>query len=121
VGSGAALKLIANTLFGVQVAAVAELLGRMPSLGLNADHAISLLGQTPVLSPAAKGAATLMLSDMHVPMFPIALVAKDFDYAIGDHADTMPVAAAAMEVFSTAASRGLNDANLTAVATLYQG
>jgi 3-hydroxyisobutyrate dehydrogenase len=49
-GKGAALKLIANTLFGIQVTAMAELIGRMSALGLDPAQAIELLGETPLLS-----------------------------------------------------------------------
>jgi 3-hydroxyisobutyrate dehydrogenase len=119
VGAGAALKLVANTLFGVQVALVAELIGRMPALGLTAAAAIDLLSQTPVLSPTAKGAAALMLAGQHDPMFPIDLMAKDFGYAIADQAARMPVSAATHSVYQRAQAERLGGANLTAVATLY--
>lgn len=118
-GSGAALKLIANALFGIQVAAMGELIGRMPALGLDPAAAIDLLGSTPVLSPAAKGAATLMLADRHDPMFPVDLVSKDFGYAIGAAPGAMPVTATTLAVFDRAQAAGLGDANLTAVARLY--
>jgi 3-hydroxyisobutyrate dehydrogenase-like beta-hydroxyacid dehydrogenase len=119
VSSGAALKLVANTLFGIQVTAMAELIGRMPSLGLDAAQAIDLLAQTPLLSPAAKGASGLMLADKREAMFPIDLVAKDFGYAIGDNPGRMPVATAALDVFNRAQEAGLGDQNLTAVSSLY--
>lgn len=121
VGAGAALKLIANTLFGIQVAAVAELLGRMPRFGLDPAAAIDLLGRTPLLSPAAKGAAGLMLGNAHDPLFPVELVAKDFAYAIGDAADTMPLAQAALSVFEQAQDSGLGARNLTVIAQRYRG
>jgi 3-hydroxyisobutyrate dehydrogenase len=119
VGAGAALKLMANTLFGIQVTAMAELIGRMPALGLDPTAAIALLAETPLLSPGAKGAAGLMLTGTHDPMFPVALVAKDFGYAIGDRAAQMPVSAAALSVFDRAAAQGLAEQNLTVVAQLY--
>jgi 3-hydroxyisobutyrate dehydrogenase len=119
VGSGAALKLIANALFGIQVATMAELQGRMPALGLEPATAMALLGQTPLVSPAAKGAAGLMLADRHEPMFPVELVAKDFGYAIGGAGDAMPVTRAALSVFEQAIGKGWADENLTVVARQY--
>jgi 3-hydroxyisobutyrate dehydrogenase len=119
VSSGAALKLIANTLFGIQVAAIAELIGRMPTLGLDPASAVELLAQTPLLSMGAKGAAGLMLAGRHDPMFPVELVAKDFGYAIGDSPESMPLADATLGVFRRATDAGLGDQNLTVVATLY--
>jgi 3-hydroxyisobutyrate dehydrogenase len=119
VSSGAALKLIANTLFGIQVAAMAELIGRMHALGLDPAATVDLLSQTPLLSPGAKGAAGLMLAGKHDPMFPVELVAKDFGYATGEQTAAMPVAKAALGVFRNAQDRGLGDKNLTVVSTLY--
>jgi 3-hydroxyisobutyrate dehydrogenase len=119
-GQGAALKLIANTLFGIQVTAIAELIGRMPALGLDPATAVELLAETPLLSIGAKGASALMLAGKHDPMFPVELVAKDFGYAIGDAPAQMPIAATAKTVFDEAAKAGLADANLTAVSTLYR-
>lgn len=121
IGSGTALKLIGNALFAIQVTALAELLGHMPTLGLDPATAIEQLGNTPLLSPAAKGAANLMLANRHEPMFPVELVAKDLNYGIGDAMTTMPVAAAARAVFEKALGLGLGEANLTAVAQLYRG
>lgn len=120
VGSGAALKLFANTLFGVQVAAMGELIGQMPSFSLDPARAIELLGETPLLSPAAKGAAGLMLAGSHEPMFPVELVAKDFRYALRDRGSAMPVASAAGNVFERAATSGLGSLNLTSVVGLYR-
>lgn len=117
-GAGTALKLIANTLFGTQVALLAELLGRMSEFGLAPAAAIELLGQTPLLSPTAKGAAALILARQDDPMFPVELVAKDFGYALNNTV-TMPVSAAAAQVFHRAIAQGYGAANLTAVARLY--
>ncbi|MGL5837949.1 MAG: NAD(P)-dependent oxidoreductase [Sphingorhabdus sp.] len=119
VSNGAAFKLIANTLFGVQVAAVAELIGRMKSLDLDPTSAIDLLALTPLLSGAAKGAAGLMLAGKHDPMFPVELVIKDFDYAIGEELAAMPIANVTREVFRRADEAGLQSANLTVVSSLY--
>lgn len=118
VGAGASLKLIANTLFGAQVALVAELLGRSRSLGIDPAQAVELLGMTPLLSPGAQAAAGLMLAGKDDPMFPVELVGKDLSYAI-DGAD-MPIAKAAEAVFARASEEGLLDANLTAVHRLYR-
>lgn len=119
VGSGAALKLLANTMFGIQVAAMAEILARAHELGLDGGTTFDLLSETPLLSMAAKGAASLMLADRDEPMFPVDLVAKDFRYAIGNSA--MPMAAAALGRFDAASAAGLGDRNLTAISRLGAG
>ena len=119
VGAGASLKLIANTLFGIQVTAMAELIARMKDLGLDPATAIGQLAETPLLSPAAQGASGLMLAGKDDPMFPVELVAKDFGYAIGGQPQAMPIASAALGVFETATAKGFADENLTAVRKLY--
>jgi 3-hydroxyisobutyrate dehydrogenase len=119
VGSGATLKLIANALFAVQVAAMAELIPLSGRLGLDPAQAIAMLGQTAVMSMAAKGASGLMLSNAHDPQFPVDLIAKDLRYAIGDQ-DGMAVTRATLSQFQAANTAGLGDRNLTAVALIAQ-
>jgi 3-hydroxyisobutyrate dehydrogenase-like beta-hydroxyacid dehydrogenase len=123
IGTGAAMKLAANALFGIQVAAVAELLGILEAQGVTSERAAEILATTPLLSPAAKGAATQMLSGKHAPLFPIELVEKDLGYAVRGATGTSseaPLIAASGEVFSAAISRGMGADNLTGVVQLYR-
>ncbi|MFX8565876.1 NAD-binding protein, partial [Acinetobacter baumannii] len=76
-GSGAGVKLMVNALFGIQLAAIGELIGLAKKIGLAAAKAVEILGATPVCSPAAKLAAGAMLAGNFAPMFPIELVEKD--------------------------------------------
>jgi 3-hydroxyisobutyrate dehydrogenase len=117
VGHGAALKLVANTLFAAQVALVAELIGRGRTFGLDPAAMIAALGETRLLSPAAAGAGGLMLAGRDAPMFPVDLVRKDLGYATD--AATMPVAAGAMAAFERAEAAGLGGSNISAVHRLY--
>ncbi|MEO0407483.1 MAG: NAD(P)-dependent oxidoreductase [Cyanobacteria bacterium P01_A01_bin.135] len=123
VGQGMAMKLAVNALFGVQVAALAELLGMLSGQGLSPEVAMACLNKLPVTSPAIKGAGSLMVSERHAPLFPIHLVAKDFRYvlqgvnAVGGSA---PVSQAAQEVYQAAIAQGHGDANITGVARLFQ-
>lgn len=121
VGAGAALKLAANALFSVQVAAVAELLELLRSTGVELDRAVEVLGATPVMSLAARGAAASMLTSSFAPAFPLELVEKDLGYllALGDAARA-PLSATSREVFARAVSKGLAGQNLTAVISLYR-
>lgn len=119
-GAGAAVKLAVNAMFGVQVAALAELLGALRGAGVDVARAIEIFGQTPVASPAAKGAAASMLAGNFAPMFPVRLVEKDFGYieALGT-AGQLPIAQATRGVLRAAIAAGLGDLNLTGVAQLY--
>lgn len=122
VGSGAALKLAINSLFGVQVAVMAELIALIQRCGLNVAKAIEIIAATPVCSPAAKTAANAMLAGNFVPLFPLELVAKDFSYALEMAAanDTpLPITQAAARLFTAAVARGLGGDNITGVMQLY--
>jgi 3-hydroxyisobutyrate dehydrogenase-like beta-hydroxyacid dehydrogenase len=122
VGAGMALKLAINTLFGVQVAALAEILAMLDKLGVPAARAVEIISATPTASPAAKGAMASMAAGAYTPMFPVELVAKDFAYtlvaasALG--AET-PVTAAAASTFQRGVQNGFGAEHLTAVRKLY--
>jgi 3-hydroxyisobutyrate dehydrogenase len=88
VGSGTAVKLAVNALFGIQIAALAELASATRKLGVEPARLADILGATPVLSPAGKGALGLMLAQAFAPMFPLELAEKDFRYALTAAADT---------------------------------
>lgn len=120
--AGAMMKLLVNALFGVQVAAVAELLGFARRAGLSMAAVVETLATLPVLSPAAKGAAGSMIAGSFEPQFPGALAAKDLGYVLGAAAAAggdLPVTARVHEVFAAANAQGLGAEHLTAVAKLY--
>lgn len=121
-GQGAALKLAVNALFGVQVAAIGELLGMIRKLGVEEGKAVEILGQTPVMSPAAKGVAGLMQTRNFAPTFPIDLVEKDFRYVVeaasGVDAKT-PTSAAVRDVYALAKEAGYGEDNIAGVAQLF--
>jgi 3-hydroxyisobutyrate dehydrogenase len=121
-GSGAALKLAINTLFGVQVAVLAELMGLLQHSGIDTAKAIDIITSTPVCSPAARAAAGGMLSRQFTPLFPIELVAKDFRYALAWAASfgaQLPIAQATAGIFNDAVQRGHGGDNITGVIQAY--
>ena len=122
VGSGAAIKLVVNGLFGVQVAVVAELVGFLQGCGLDGVAAMEIIGATPVCSPAVKGAAGAMLAGKFAPLFPIELVEKDFGYvaAVAEAAGAdIPVVEATREVLQGAIALGYGNDNITGLVQLY--
>ncbi|MEM6292362.1 MAG: NAD(P)-dependent oxidoreductase [Myxococcota bacterium] len=121
-GRGTAMKLAVNALFGIQVAALAELLGTLARGGIEASAAMDVLGSLAVCSPAAKGTGSLMAAKRYDPLFPVELIEKYFGYAVeASEAAGLraPVAAAARGVFAQAKDAGLGAENLVAVAKLY--
>jgi 3-hydroxyisobutyrate dehydrogenase-like beta-hydroxyacid dehydrogenase len=121
-GSSAAVKLMVNALFGVQLAVMGELIGFVQRCGFNESKAVEILSSTPVCSPAAKAAAGAMIARNFTPMFPIDLVEKDFGYLLetaeANKANT-PMTAIARHIFSEVIKQGYGDENITAVARLY--
>lgn len=123
IGSGAAIKLMVNALFGIQLAATAELLELMSRTGIDPRKAIDMIRSGPVLSQAAAGAAQAMLANNFTPMFPIDLVAKDFSYVVETASDSgaaVPLSEATRQVYEQAAEGGLGDDNITGIVQLYR-
>ena len=121
-GQGATLKLMVNALLGIQVAAMGELLGLLRRSGIDAPQAADILGTLPVLSPALKGATTLMLAGNFAPQFPVNLVAKDFRYALEAAQQVgaeLPTTQAVREVYERAAQQGHGAENIGAVVQVF--
>ncbi|MBD2308080.1 NAD(P)-dependent oxidoreductase [Chroococcidiopsis sp. FACHB-1243] len=121
-GQGMAMKLAVNALFGIQVAALAEVVGILTKNGVTSAKAIECLGELPVISPAAKVAGSLMLAQNHAPLFPIELVEKDFRYVIQTAQAveaSIPASTAVRDIYQTAIANGYGSDNITGVAQLF--
>jgi len=122
VGSGAAMKLLVNAWFGVQVAALAELLALSEKVGLGAARAMDVLAATPLTAPGLAGAGGAIVARKWGPLFPIELVTKDFGYAAGlaqrSEAE-VPLVEAARARFEAARAAGHGGDNITGVVQLY--
>lgn len=122
VGQGMLMKLAVNALFGIQVAALAEAIGLLGKDGISPEKAMACLGELPVISPAAKGAGSLMVANRHEPLFPIELVEKDLRYLIVTaqtfNAST-PASTAIHQIYQEAIAKGHSNDNITGVAQLF--
>ncbi|MEO0395263.1 MAG: NAD(P)-dependent oxidoreductase [Cyanobacteria bacterium P01_A01_bin.137] len=116
------LKLAINTLFGIQVAALSEVLGLLQKTGMTPSTAIDWLNQMPTTSPALKGIGALMAAQNYAPLFPVDLVEKDFRYAqlfaqtVGA---PVPTIEAVREVYQQAQQAGYGADNIAGIAQLY--
>ncbi|GIJ35256.1 3-hydroxyisobutyrate dehydrogenase/hypothetical protein [Micromonospora sediminimaris] len=122
-GTGVRMKLLLNSLFAVQVAAVAEQLGALHGTDLDTARAVEVLAATPVASPAAATAATAMLGHTFPASFPIDLVAKDLRYAAADAASrhvTVALTHTAADTYQQAIDRGHGQDNITGVVQLFR-
>jgi 3-hydroxyisobutyrate dehydrogenase len=117
VGTATRTKLLVNALFAIQVAALAELMAAAAQTGLAPEDLVGALAATPVLSPAARGAAGLMLAGRHGPLFPLGLVAKDLGYAAALAASAPgPLLDAVRAQVDRAIAAGRGEDNITALA-----
>lgn len=121
-GTGTWLKLTVNALFATQVAAMAEQLAVLRRAGLDVPRALDALRAMPVVSPAAAGAAGLMLARNFSPQAPVDLIAKDLAYALTSGrtcgAD-MPLTAAVHGRLAAAQAAGFGADNVVALSKLY--
>ena len=123
-GQGIAMKLAANTLLAIQLAAIAETLTVLEKSGIAPARALEIIGGFPVMSPAGKGFAGLMVAGDFAPRFTAALLAKDLRYALADateHEARIPMLAAAQNVFDGLCGMGFGDENISAVIKAYRG
>lgn len=120
-GTGALVKLSTNTLLGIQVTVIAELIGLLKRSGTDAARALTAVGSTSVWSAVAPRLAGSMLSGDFTAQFPIELIEKDFRYTLeaAGSPEAAPTIAAAHGVFQEAIARGLGDLNMTGVARLF--
>jgi 3-hydroxyisobutyrate dehydrogenase len=121
-GAGAMVKLMLNSLFGAQLAVMAELIGLAAQAGIDPARAAEIIGATPVASPAVKGAAAAMLAGQFAPAFPIDLVEKDFALVLqtgGQVAAGLPVTEAVHDAYAAAKAEGHGGDNITGIVQRY--
>ncbi len=122
VGSAAVLKLAINSLMGIQVSAIAELIAMMKNQGVNIDKALEAMSETLVWSGMIRNSSKLMLENKTAPMFPVDLLEKDLTYTLScvDSEANLPIVKATQQVFDKAKQEGLKDKNMTSVSNLYK-
>ncbi|HEB57658.1 MAG TPA: NAD(P)-dependent oxidoreductase [Gammaproteobacteria bacterium] len=121
-GSATRLKLAVNALFGIQVAALGELTAWLAAEGLDHRQTLARFAELPTTSPALAGIAALMAGEDTAPRFPIALVAKDFGYAMQaatEQGAALPLTQATQAIYRQAVDAGLGGLNINGVAELY--
>jgi len=121
VGAGALAKLITNTLMGVQLSTLAEMIGMLKRRGVDPKPVLDAVAATRVWSAHLTGDAESMLSGNFEPHFPIKLLLKDLTYTVktaGEDA-SVPTVSAARDVFQKAMDEKLGDLDMTAVVRLF--
>ncbi len=122
VGTGISMKLSVNGLFGIQVAALSEILGLLKESGIDKETAISVLNELPTTSLALKGIGMAISADNFSPLFPINLVEKDFSYLeklAESKSSAIPVVKTTTRLYQKAQVAGYGQDNIAGVAQLY--
>jgi 3-hydroxyisobutyrate dehydrogenase-like beta-hydroxyacid dehydrogenase len=100
-GSGTAMKLVANTLLGVGMQAIAESVALGQKEGLDRHRLLEVLSHTAVIAPAHLGKLSRADQGDYSPQFPIRLMNKDFGLVLETAAAAkvpMPATAAAFQM-----------------------
>ena len=107
-GSGAMMKLCANTLLGLGMQALAEAITLGLKAGLPRERLLEVLGNTAVVSPSQKSKLQNVLNGVYPPAFPLRLMAKDLKlilHTAGDLSAAMPITAVAEHVYTIEAGK----------------
>ena len=108
-GSGAAMKLVVNTLLGVGMQAIAEAVALGLRLELPRDLLLDTLAKTAVIAPAHSGKLASAKRNDYAPQFPVRLMHKDFGLVLAAAARaglSMPATEAAASINSAEATSG---------------
>ena len=122
-GSGASMKLVANSTLGALVTALGEALALADRLGLDQKDVFDVLVGSPIGSTARRYRNNVA-SSRYPPNFKLRLAVKDMDL-VHDTATRLGldlrVAEAARSWFRDAAARGLGEMDYSAVVALITG
>ena len=121
-GAGTAMKLVANTLLGVGMQAIAESVALGQKEGLDRHRLLEVLSHTAVVAPAHLGKLSRADRGDYSPQFAIRLMNKDFGLVLETAAAArvpMPATAAAFQM-NVAEFREGNEEDFSAVITLME-
>lgn len=107
-GSGAMMKLCANTLLGLGMQALAEAVTLGLKAGLPRERLLEVLGNTAVVSPSQKSKLENVSSGVYPPAFPLRLMYKDLKlilHTAGDLSAAMPITAVAEHMYAIEAGK----------------
>ena len=111
-GMGTTMKLVVNTLLGLNMQAIAEALILGEKSGLERAQLIEVLKQTAVISPRQKVALENAAQREYPSNFPLPLMFKDFGLILrqaSELAVPMPATAAAQQVYAIAENKGIEE------------
>ncbi|RLN07988.1 glyoxylate/succinic semialdehyde reductase 1 [Panicum miliaceum] len=124
IGNGAKMKLVVNMIMGSMMNSLSEGLCLADKCGLSPQTLLDVLDLGAIANPMFKLKGPAMLQGSYNPAFPLKHQQKDMRLALAlgdENAVSMPVSAAANEVFKKARSLGLGDLDFSAVYEVVKG
>ena len=110
-GMGTTMKLVANTLLGLGMQALAEAIALGEKAGVEKGLLLDVLGQTAVLSPGQKSKLDNVRREQYPTNFALSLMHKDFSLVLSQASDLsvpMPATAAAQQMSTAAMAKGMD-------------
>jgi 3-hydroxyisobutyrate dehydrogenase-like beta-hydroxyacid dehydrogenase len=110
-GMGTTMKLVANTLLGLGMQALAEAIALGEKAGLEKGLLLDVLGQTTVLTPGQKSKLENVRREEYPTNFALSLMHKDFSLVLSQAYDvsvSMPATAAAQQMYTAAMAKGMD-------------
>ncbi|MFZ1100299.1 MAG: NAD(P)-dependent oxidoreductase [Steroidobacteraceae bacterium] len=108
-GSGATMKLVANSLLGIGMQAIAEAVALGEKAGLDRNRLLDVLSETAAVAPAHVGKLERAMKGDYSPQFPLRLMNKDFGLILNVAAAVgaeMPATRAAFAVNAAQSAHG---------------
>ncbi|MGH2688952.1 MAG: NAD(P)-dependent oxidoreductase [Actinomycetota bacterium] len=122
-GSGAAMKLVANSTLGALMTGLAEALALADAFGLDESTVLDVLSDSPI-GVTARGKRPLIESGEYPPNFKLALARKDLEL-VGEAAERLgldlPLARAALSLYQSATEAGLGELDYSAAIAHLRG
>jgi 3-hydroxyisobutyrate dehydrogenase len=109
-GSGTTMKLVANTLLGLGMQALAEAVALGEKTGLEKGLLLEVLEQTAVLTPGQKAKLANVEREEYPTQFALSLIHKDLRLALDEAyaaSVPMPCTAAAQQAYTAAVAKGM--------------
>jgi 3-hydroxyisobutyrate dehydrogenase len=111
-GAGATMKLVVNSLLGLEMQALAEALALGESAGLDRKVLIAVLGQSPVLTGSQKAKLQNARAQTYPAEFALRLMWKDLGNVLRlaqDQQVPLPASAAAHQIFAIEQRKGIEE------------
>ena len=111
-GMGTTMKLVVNTLLGLEMQALAEAIALGVKAGLEKGLLLDVLGQTTVLTAGQKAKLANVKREQYPTQFALSLQHKDLGLILSEADEvsvSMPATAVALQMYTAALAKGMDE------------